>query len=218
MNNIHLVIPFKGLDAAKSRLSPFLSLSERRKLSFAMLLDVIGIAKRSEIFKEIHIVTPDLSIVNSLKGVNFIFERLPCDLNKAIQLGIDFCTRCNADSVLILPADLPFIKPKDILNIVELGEQDQEVIVISQSRSGGTNALFMKPPGILPPQFGEDSFKKHVSSSKARGIPVKVYSSPTVEIDIDHLNDLLTEGLSLGKNTKEVINTLKLFFSSQLSK
>lgn len=212
MNNVHLVIPFKGLDAAKSRLSPFLSLSERRKLSFAMLLDVINVAKRSGIFKEIHIVTPDFSIASSLKGVNFIFERPPCDLNKAIQLGIAFCIRCNADSVLILPADLPFIKPEDILNIIELGEQDREVIVISRSRSGGTNALFIKPPGILPPQFGENSFKKHVSSSKARGIPVKVYSSQTVEVDIDHFSALLTEGLSLGENTKKVITALKLSF------
>lgn len=213
MSNIHLIIPFKGLDAAKSRLSFFLSKDERRKLSFAMLLDVIAAAKESEVFKEIHVVTPDLSLAIPLEGVTLIFEHPPCELNKAIQLGVEFCIKRNAEAILILPADLPFIKPRDIRNIVEMGKQDREVVVISQSESGGTNALFMKPPGIIPPKYGKDSFRKHVSTSKAKGIPVKIYASPTIKIDVDYPNSLLTQEFPLGKNTKEVVNTLKLLIS-----
>jgi len=212
MDNIHLIIPFKGLDMAKSRLSPFLSPNERRKLSLAMLLDVLVSSKKSGAFTEIHVVTPDPSITRLLREVNFIIEQPPYDLNKAVQLGIDFCMRRNADAVLILHADLPFIKPEDVLNIIELSKQNREIIVISQSKSGGTNALLIKPPDIIPPQFGEDSFKRHVSSSRAKGILVRTYASPTVEIDIDHPSALLTEGLILGENTKKVVTELKLSF------
>lgn len=209
MNEIYLVIPFKGLETAKSRLSPFLPPDVRQKLSLAMLLDVVAAAKKSKLFKEILIVTADRNFKVPCKGVTLIFESPPCELNKAVQLGINFCSEHGAKAALILPADLPFITPTDIENIVKMGEPDDKVVVISPSESDGTNALFMKPPGIIPPCYGEDSFKKHISASKERGVPVKVYTSPTIEVDIDYINALLTDFPNLGKNTKKVIDEIK---------
>ncbi|MEM4446665.1 MAG: 2-phospho-L-lactate guanylyltransferase [Candidatus Jordarchaeales archaeon] len=209
MNNTYLVIPFKGLETAKSRLSPFLPPDARQKLSLAMLLDVITAAKKSKMFKKILIVTTDRKFKVSYKGVTLIFESPPYDLNKAVQLGVDFCSKHGAKAALILPADLPLITPSDIKNIIKMGEPDEKVVVISPSESNGTNALFMKPPGIIPPYFGEDSFNKHISASRERGVSVKVYTSPTIKTDIDYINTLLINALNLGKNTKKVIDVIK---------
>ncbi|MEM1885373.1 MAG: hypothetical protein QXZ24_07175, partial [Candidatus Jordarchaeales archaeon] len=68
MNNTYLVIPFKGLETAKSRLSPLLPPDARQKLSLAMLLDVITAAKKSKMFKKILIVTTDRKFKVSYKG------------------------------------------------------------------------------------------------------------------------------------------------------
>ncbi len=205
MNGIYLLIPFKGLNTSKSRLSSVLPLSERRKLSLAMLLDVITVARKSKLLDKIYIVTPDLNISGSIKDVSLIFEPPPCDLNKAVQIGMNICIKMNAKAALILPADIPFIKPEDICNIIKLSSYEKRVIVICKSKSGGTNALLMKPPGIIPPCFGNESFEKHVLASKERNIPIKIYSSPTVETDVDYPDSLLTERLTLGENTRKVV-------------
>jgi len=97
----------------------------------------------------------------------------------------------NAESVLIIPGDIPLLTPHDIDSIF-INEVNAPIMVISPSlRKNGTNLLFLKPPNIIKIEYGEDSFRKHINIAKKRKIPnIIVHNSKNIELDIDLQEDL----------------------------
>ncbi len=93
-------------------------------------------------------------------------------------------------AVLILPADLPLIDGEDIAQILKLGEDEGSVVLATDRNNEGTNALFSRPPGLIPYAFGQDSFHRHLALAKEVGAEVKVYSSERIQLDIDVPDDL----------------------------
>ena len=57
--------------------------------------------------------------------------------------------------------------------------------------------LFLHPPNIIRPQFGLNSFEKHLKEAKKRGLELSIYESPRVALDIDSEVDL-EEFIKLG--------------------
>jgi 2-phospho-L-lactate guanylyltransferase len=90
---------------------------------------------------------------------------------------------------LVLPADIPLITPEDVNQIVKLADKKPS-IVISPSRNNGTNALLQKPPNLINPCFGPNSFSKHKTQASQRKIPTKIYKSEKVTLDIDSPKDI----------------------------
>ena len=97
--------------------------------------------------------------------------------------------RNKADSVLVLPADIPLVTSKDIDIIVELGS-DERRVVLAPSRDWGTNAFFQCPPHLIPACFGPESFMTHAEEACSKGVCVKFYYSLGVGLDIDSVDDL----------------------------
>ena len=52
------------------------------------------------------------------------------------------------------------------------------VVLAPDRHDQGTNALLLRPPGILPFQFGQESFPRHVALAQARAAEVLVYRAP----------------------------------------
>ncbi len=64
----------------------------------------------------------------------------------------------------MLAADLPLIGPEDLEALARLGECSSRLVVASPDRfEDGTNALLMRPPGVIPYALGPGSFKRHVA-------------------------------------------------------
>ncbi|TDA30854.1 MAG: 2-phospho-L-lactate guanylyltransferase, partial [Hadesarchaea archaeon] len=111
--------------------------------------------------------------------------------------------------VLILPADLPFLRVKDVEGIRGMASSQREV-VIAPSKTRGTNALFLRPPNVIPLRFGGESFPLHVRESLRVGITPKIYRSETVATDVDGVEDLLKAGtLGLGTRTLDFLLSLE---------
>ena len=91
--------------------------------------------------------------------------------------------------MLIIPADLPLLAPEDLDNIFSMAPPNPS-IVISPSYDGGTNALLCTPPDVILPQFGFNSFRKHISRASSNGISCSIYHSDRVSCDIDLPKDL----------------------------
>lgn len=184
-----VIIPVKSLQMAKTRLSIILNSEERKALMLAMLKDVLK-AIKSSIVSRIILISPDLAIKELANnfGVKYLLEKKK-GLNEAIKQATEWCTQNNAESVLVLPADIPLITSEDINQIVKLGS-NENCIVISPSQNGGTNALLRKPPNLMPTYFGPQSFMKHFNEALTKGITIKVYRSQRVAMDIDSLEDL----------------------------
>lgn len=183
------IIPVKTLLESKKRLSIVLSPEERQTLTLRMLEDVLNAVKRSVICKTVVISSdPTVKELANNFGVSYLKER-KTELNQAVKQATKWCIRNKANSVLILPADIPLITAVDINRIVKLGSKETAV-VICPSQNGGTNALLQKPPDIIPTHFGPHSFSKHKTEALYRGIPTIVYRSIRIAMDIDSPKDL----------------------------
>jgi 2-phospho-L-lactate guanylyltransferase (CobY/MobA/RfbA family) len=49
-----------------------------------------------------------------------------------------------------------------------------------------------RPPRAIPARFGPDSFRRHVDTANARGLPVAVLERPELSFDLDRPGDILT--------------------------
>jgi 2-phospho-L-lactate guanylyltransferase len=64
------------------------------------------------------------------------------------------------------------------------------VVIATDRREEGTNALLVRPPGLIPYRYGTGSFHRHVEEARNIGAVVEVYRSPTISLDVDVPEDL----------------------------
>ena len=189
--DVFAIVPVKRLGVSKRRLSKFLSPKERKFLTIAMLEDVLKALKSSTVH-EIVVVSsdPNVRIIADKFGVSF-FSPSRYGLNPAIQEATAWCMQNLADSVLVVPADIPLLSSVDVNKIVELGNCNGSTVVLSPSHNGGTNALFQKPPNLLFANFGCKSFARHFKQARNKGISIRFHYSNSIALDVDCEEDLL---------------------------
>ncbi len=186
---VYAIVPVKKVTASKRRLSQNLTTQQRKTLTIAMLQDVLHALKAS--------VVTNILIVSNDSNVKAIAQQFKVDffspthkgLNFAIEEAFAWCIKNNADSALVIPADLPLITAKDINVLAKMGSVGQCVVLVP-SRDWGTNALFQSPPDLVHASFGSESFNKHMQEAKSKGVRVRVYYSLGAGLDIDSVNDL----------------------------
>lgn len=192
------VVPVKTLQKSKTRLSNVLTFQERSLFTLAMLGDVLSAFKDSNISKVV-VVSADMVVEGFTKdfGVSFLKENQE-GLNGALNQATKWCAQNGAELVLVVPADIPLVTGRDINQLVKLAMDKS--MVISPSHNGGTNGLLRKPPNIISPCFGLDSFKKHLNKASTKHVSTKVYVSSNFMLDIDCEDDL-ARLLKVGKQT-----------------
>ena len=206
---VYAIVPVKRLGASKRRLSQSLSPLERRALTTAMLEDVLTALKHSVIEKVLVVSNdPKVRFIAQKFGADF-FSPIRRGLNFAVEEAFAWCMKNKASSVLVLPADIPLITPGDINNIIELGNKQNQVVLVP-SRDFGTNAFYQCPPHLIPAFFGPESFYKHIQEALKKGICVKFYYSLGTGLDIDSPEDLqLLKNVLNNTLSKQVLKKLK---------
>lgn len=185
-----VTIPVK-LKNPKSRLAGFFSLNERRKLVLAMLNDVV---EALEGYKIVVITSEKLN-----GNFKVIREEKPTGLTKAVKMATDYALSVGEDSTLFIPADVPTVTEDDIENIVKLGDTNN--VVISASEDSGITSLFRKPPNIISEKFSSKSFYSFMEEIEKNGIKHATYTSPTISLDIDTIEDVI-KFMEIGKGTR----------------
>ena len=112
------------------------------------------------------------------------------ELNRALEQARQVCIANGAQAVLIVPADLPRVRVRDIEKMIALGEHAPCMVIASAQRDGGTNALLLHPAHAIDFQFGENSFAKHSRAAERAGVEILHYDSDTVTFDLDVPADL----------------------------
>jgi len=183
-----------------------------------MLRDVLVTVKTTRCIRWTVVVSVDPTVLQVAKRFDVVplMESQP-DLNQAVSEAIDWCVQNGAKSALVLPADIPSVKPRDLNKILSLGKG--VAMVISPSRSGdGTNALLLTPPNTLPTFYGKHSFQLYIKEASKRSISFRTLKLPRIALDIDTLEDL-ADFVKL--NTKET-NThnflMKIGIAQRLSR
>lgn len=185
-----VIVPVKKLSEAKSRLSPLLSMNERKQFCLKMLEDVLTAIKATKgVYKTI-VVSRDpqvLQVAKRFRASPFMESR--SGLNQAISEVINWCISIDAKTTLILPADIPLVSSGDVSKILSLGQASS--MVICPSRGGnGTNALLLSPLRAVLAFYGQNSFWRYVREASKRGIRFHVYRSPRIALDVDTIEDL----------------------------
>ena len=177
------------LGSSKKRLSAVSSPEERELLSAAMLEDVL-VALHASLVRDVVVVGDDSSVRKVVEycGVSFIPAE-PSGLASTLRKIIAWGKEKKADSLLVLPANIPLMSSSDIDRIIELGSQLPSM-VLSPSMTGGTNAVFLNPSDLIQVQFGPNSFFTLVKEGIDKDVALRFYSSREIALDMDSEEDL----------------------------
>jgi 2-phospho-L-lactate/phosphoenolpyruvate guanylyltransferase len=182
-----LAVPVKSLSRAKSRLAPLLSPFERAALTLAMYEDVLD-ATLGLAGWETWVVSPDEAVleVAARRGAEPVAEARP-PLAAAIRQVEEVAAASGAGTLAVLLADVPGVTPAALGEaLATLGP----VVLAPSEAGGGTNLLVRRPPRVMPARFGTESFAKHLSGARRRGLPAAVSRRPELTFDVDTPDDL----------------------------
>jgi 2-phospho-L-lactate guanylyltransferase len=186
--DMFVVIPVKPLDQTKTRLAAVLPLSERVDLSRRLLQRTIGLARQ---VGEVVVISRDAGVRKLAKRAGaWALVEAGQGLNHALQQAADWVIAQGGQAILIVPGDLPLLQSSDLAEIVALGQRPPAVVIAPSQRLDGTNALLLRPPGLIKFAFGPGSFEKHQQAARGAGVEPVLYRSPMVGLDLDLPEDL----------------------------
>jgi 2-phospho-L-lactate guanylyltransferase len=84
---------------------------------------------------------------------------------------------------------LPLITAADVATVVGT-RMDGDGVTVAPCFDGGTGALVLRPPNIIPPRFGPDSFTRHETLAQEAGVPGLRCQVPGLAWDLDRPDDL----------------------------
>lgn len=215
------IVPVKPLRRGKSRLADVLSGEQRAALNKKLLIHTLDTITQVPSLEQVLVVSrdPEALALARFHGARTVLEDGTPHLNLAITRATAVAQMYNAVGVLVLPADLPQITPEDVNVMIEAAGMSPSVVIAPDHRRMGTNALLIKPPGLLTYEFGENSFNLHVAQSRAKGVEPKIVELPSLAHDVDLPEDLvfLNGDLSEWTRVEEKPDKQNGYYSEMLS-
>ena len=186
------IVPVKPLRRGKSRLAPVLSDEDRAELNQRLLLRTVDTLKQIPELGDVLVVSRDPEALSLARehGARTLQEDGAPHLNVALKRATVVAKSYMAESVLVLPADLPQISKEDIHAMLEAGSEPPVVVIAPDHRREGTNALFVNPAGLIEYDFGPDSFSRHSENAEKAAAKLVVLDLPSLARDVDVPEDL----------------------------
>jgi len=186
------IVPIKPLRRGKSRLSEILSEKKRYQLNHYLFFNTIEILKQVSEISDILVVSRDSDVLTESRelGVRTVTENGTPELNNALRRASLFSKAFSREGVLIVPADLPLLTPRDVQDFLVQRTQPPMVVISPDRRRQGTNMLLVNPAELLTFSYGQDSFNRHVALAKSQGATVVVYENERIALDLDIPEDL----------------------------
>jgi 2-phospho-L-lactate guanylyltransferase len=186
------IIPVKPLIRGKSRLSSILTVEERTKLNKQMLINMLNCVKNVSQIDSYIVISYDPTTLALARefGAKTVQESRITSLNSALRKATAAAKAFNATMVLVLPADLPLMKKEDISSFIKHRGEPPEIVISSDYRQNGTNALLVNPIGAIDYDFGEWSFKKHIEQAERKKMHIDICNIESFKYDLDIPEDL----------------------------
>jgi 2-phospho-L-lactate guanylyltransferase len=178
-----VIIPAKPLNQAKTRLGPILTPAQRMVLSHQLLQRTIRLAQT---VGQVVVISRDVVLRRLAKQAGaWALVESGEELNQALQQATEWVIAQGGSAVLVLPGDLPLLKKADLVKIVSLGASPPALVIAPCQRGDGSNALLLRPPGLIPFAFGPGSFIRHLQTAQFMGLEPVIFNSSTVALDLD---------------------------------
>ena len=172
----HALVPLKALDSAKSRLADVLSAEERAGLMRSLLDHVVGAIREAGV-ERVTVVTAE-----ALHGYDLWPDR-GLAWNDAIATAIGEIV--TAPVAAVISADLPLLRAEEVEELIEA--TPARGIAIARALDGGTNAVSMRPPGLVRTHFGEPG---SAAVHAGLGVDHILVDLPGLAFDVDTPEDL----------------------------
>lgn len=204
------VIPVKTFARAKSRLG--LSPEKTEILCRIMLESVLEASTTCDLISKTVIVSKDEAALSLAKkfGAIEIHDGSESGVNQAVLLAEKYLMENGFDASVVLPQDIPLIRPEDISALLSFQKSERSVIVVPSRKFDGTNALLRSPVNVMETHYDEDSYKIHLTTGKTRNIPTSFALISRLMWDIDDISDLRfvlgnSGGSKLAQSVRELL-------------
>lgn len=187
------LIPVKGFDRGKSRLSDVLSPTERSALTKTLFEHVVSVLLGAPSVDAIAVVSdsPDLRAYAASLGLVALEDaRESRGLADVVDAALADLEHRGAASALICMSDLPDLSVRDVETVSrQLDEVD--VILAPDRLHRGTNLIAVRPISALPSCLGhEDSLARHLKRARGLGLTTSVQLLSGIGFDVDRPDDL----------------------------
>lgn len=186
-----IIIPHRGLEQAKTRLATSLSPEERIILASQLLQRVLRVA--CEVSDDVVVISPARSLrdIVEIPGARLAVQR-GLGLNEGLDQARFDALADGVGTLVILHGDLPNLSAADVEALIDsLPAGSEPGVAIAPDRAGtGTNALVLRPPGVINFRFGAGSFARHLAEVEAAGVPLVAVNRAGLAFDLDTPADL----------------------------
>jgi 2-phospho-L-lactate guanylyltransferase len=113
-------------------------------------------------------------------------------LNEGLEQARFDAVADDIGTMIILHGDLPNLQAADVHALTgALPSDGSPGVAIAPDRAGtGTNALVLRPPGLIGFRFGPGSFARHLAEVDAAGVPLVAVNRAGLAFDLDTPEDL----------------------------
>ena len=190
---VWVVVLIKGFDAAKQRLSPALDAEARRRLAIENAALALRAAGAGD-----HVLavcgSREAAELASREEAEVLLEATPAGQNAAARLGLERAEAEGAAAVVLLSSDLPLVDQGELARMISAGRRlgRPAVLAAAASGRGGTNALYLCPPGAVGLHFGDASLEKFAQDAARREVRFELFNSTRLALDLDEPSDLET--------------------------
>jgi 2-phospho-L-lactate guanylyltransferase len=200
------LLPIKSPTRAKRRLA--LDPDVHGELTRALLDDALDLSSQTTAI-EWWVISDDEDVrsLARARGLRDLADEGE-GLNEAVRAGIKAAASEGADSVVVIPGDVPLAQPEDVDDILDTGALSE--IVVVPAADGGTNGLYFDLSTEFRPSFGSESLRAHVDAARRLKLRCTVLDLPRLSIDLDTPEDarrILDFGAGGGR-TVEVLSRL----------
>lgn len=183
------LVPVKRFSRAKSRLGSSFTPEERTEIARALWRDSLGLIASASWLRW-WVVTDDDDVRREAAAAGIgVLADPGGGLNAALGYAVDELRLAGADSVTIVPSDVPLAFAGDLQDLADTGATS-DVVVVPSGEGGGTNGLFMSPVDLLAPRFGPSSLTAHVAEADRLGVRCALLALSRLALDIDTAADV----------------------------
>lgn len=211
---MQLFVLAKTIQEAKTRLAGVLAPGERAALAEAMLADVLLAAALTPELDRVTVLSSGRCVEDIARrhGAALMIQTGAGGLNDAARQALDQARSMGDEPVIILPADLPWIRADDISALLQAWRPG--MVIASPSIDGGTNALALDTGLRWRFRYGPDSFAAHAAVARAEAIrfqPVRRENLACDLDDVEMLRRMMTAANHSrpGPHTRAVLDSLR---------
>lgn len=186
---VRIIVPHRGLAAAKTRLAPVLDDAEREALARRLLERVLSVAHAA--CGDVEVISPSdaLAPLAASAGARLVHQ-IGMGLNRGLEQARREALADGVETLVVLHGDLPNLSADDIAALLAAVPEPGGVAIAPDRAEGGTNGLALRPPDAIAFRFGVGSLAAHHAAAEAAGVPIVEVHRPGLAFDLDTPADL----------------------------